>query len=148
MHIFGFNVTDQYDLNPGPCARYQSIPKMCVVLLSYSSIFQCHFISLSFLSLDGIFLYLFILLFFTRWHLGFCNEACTPPQRGFDTFFGFYQGYIDHYNHLTGMQQIHRLLMYLKSISINNFIQASMYLWLFVLCHILFINSIVYFTCV
>jgi arylsulfatase B len=37
-----------------------------------------------------------------KWHLGFCNEACTPTARGFDTFFGFYQGYIDHYNHMTG----------------------------------------------
>jgi len=37
-----------------------------------------------------------------KWHLGFCNEDCTPNARGFDSFFGFYQGYIDHYNHLTG----------------------------------------------
>jgi arylsulfatase B len=37
-----------------------------------------------------------------KWHLGFCKEACTPTARGFDTFFGFYQGFIDHYTHMTG----------------------------------------------
>jgi hypothetical protein len=35
-----------------------------------------------------------------RWHLGFCNVDCTPTYRGFDQFFGFYQGYIDHYSHM------------------------------------------------
>jgi len=34
-----------------------------------------------------------------KWHLGFCNEACLPTSRGFDTFYGFYNGYVDHYYH-------------------------------------------------
>ena len=38
----------------------------------------------------------------SRWHLGFCDVKCTPTYRGFDTFYGFYQGYIDHYSHMVG----------------------------------------------
>ena len=34
-----------------------------------------------------------------KWHLGFCNEACLPTSRGFDSFYGFYNGYVDHYTH-------------------------------------------------
>jgi len=35
-----------------------------------------------------------------KWHLGFCNEACLPTSRGFDSFYGFYNGYVDHYTHI------------------------------------------------
>jgi arylsulfatase B len=35
-----------------------------------------------------------------KWHLGFCDWACTPTHRGFDSLWGFYQGYIDHYTHM------------------------------------------------
>jgi len=34
-----------------------------------------------------------------KWHLGFCHEAYLPTKRGFDTFYGFYNGdefYFDH----------------------------------------------------
>jgi len=34
-----------------------------------------------------------------KWHLGFCDEACLPTSRGFDTFYGFYNAFIDHYTH-------------------------------------------------
>jgi len=34
-----------------------------------------------------------------KWHLGFCNEAYLPLNRGFDTFYGFYCGGGDHYAH-------------------------------------------------
>jgi len=34
-----------------------------------------------------------------KWHLGFHKKAYTPLQRGFDTFFGYYNGYQDYYDH-------------------------------------------------
>ncbi|OWF47903.1 arylsulfatase B-like [Mizuhopecten yessoensis] len=33
-----------------------------------------------------------------KWHLGFCKWECTPTYRGFDSFYGFYQGAEDYYN--------------------------------------------------
>ena len=42
------------------------------------------------------------LLIFHRWHLGFCKEECTPLERGFDEFYGFYQPLIDYYTHMVG----------------------------------------------
>ena len=35
----------------------------------------------------------------SRWHLGFCKDEYLPTNRGFDTFYGFYNGYIDYYDH-------------------------------------------------
>jgi len=32
-----------------------------------------------------------------KWHLGYANEQLTPMQKGFDHFFGFYQGALDYY---------------------------------------------------
>ena len=32
-----------------------------------------------------------------KWHLGFCNLACTPTHRGFDSFLGIYNGEVDYY---------------------------------------------------
>lgn len=34
-----------------------------------------------------------------KWHLGFCAWEYTPLHRGFDTFYGFYQGSEDHWTH-------------------------------------------------
>ncbi len=34
-----------------------------------------------------------------KWHLGYCNETCTPEGRGYDKFYGFYNGGLDHYSH-------------------------------------------------
>lgn len=34
-----------------------------------------------------------------KWHLGHFTSAHLPLSRGFDTFFGFYSGYIDYFNH-------------------------------------------------
>ncbi|KAI8519544.1 hypothetical protein Bbelb_028010 [Branchiostoma belcheri] len=33
------------------------------------------------------------------WHLGFCNWNYTPTYRGFDSFYGFYNGQDDYYKH-------------------------------------------------
>ncbi|XP_066984783.1 arylsulfatase B-like [Macrobrachium rosenbergii] len=34
-----------------------------------------------------------------KWHLGFCSWDYTPTKRGFDTFYGFYNGAEDYYRH-------------------------------------------------
>ncbi|ROT66186.1 hypothetical protein C7M84_015804 [Penaeus vannamei] len=34
-----------------------------------------------------------------KWHLGFCDWAYTPLERGFDTFYGYYGGSEFHFNH-------------------------------------------------
>merc|ERR1711935_1288320 len=37
-----------------------------------------------------------------KWHLGYCDEACLPKSRGFDTQYGFYGSHINHYNYIWG----------------------------------------------
>ena len=32
-----------------------------------------------------------------KWHLGHCSWDHTPVKRGFDTFYGFYNGALDYY---------------------------------------------------
>ena len=34
-----------------------------------------------------------------KWHLGYNKWAYTPTYRGFDTFYGYYNGAEDHYTH-------------------------------------------------
>ena len=34
-----------------------------------------------------------------KWHLGFFEWPYTPTYRGFDSFYGFYMGAEDHFNH-------------------------------------------------
>ena len=35
---------------------------------------------------------------FLRWHLGHCNEAYLPTERGFDTHLGYWVGLQYYYN--------------------------------------------------
>ncbi|ESO91396.1 hypothetical protein LOTGIDRAFT_182669 [Lottia gigantea] len=37
-----------------------------------------------------------------KWHLGYCNWNCTPTYKGFDTFFGYYNGAEDYFQHTMG----------------------------------------------
>lgn len=32
-----------------------------------------------------------------KWHLGFCKWQCTPTERGFDSFYGYYTSHEDYY---------------------------------------------------
>lgn len=34
-----------------------------------------------------------------KWHLGFCNQNFTPAHRGFDSFYGFFNGQERYYSH-------------------------------------------------
>ena len=34
-----------------------------------------------------------------KWHLGYNKWTYTPTYRGFDTFYGYYNGAEDHYTH-------------------------------------------------
>lgn len=41
-------------------------------------------------------------------HLGFYNWASTPTFRGFDSFYGFYEGSEDYFKHTTSHFDLHR----------------------------------------
>lgn len=43
-----------------------------------------------------------------RRHLGFYNWASTPTFRGFDSFYGFYEGSEDYFKHTTSAWDLHR----------------------------------------
>lgn len=35
-----------------------------------------------------------------KWHLGFYKKELTPLQRGFDSHFGYWTGFISYYDHI------------------------------------------------
>lgn len=35
-----------------------------------------------------------------KWHLGYYTEKHTPTRRGFDSFSGYYGGYIKYFDHV------------------------------------------------
>ncbi len=37
-----------------------------------------------------------------RWHLGFCKEEYTPPNRGFDSYYGYWNGAEDYFSKVAG----------------------------------------------
>ena len=34
-----------------------------------------------------------------KWHTGYMSKEYTPSNRGFDSFFGYYNGMIQYFNH-------------------------------------------------
>ena len=41
-----------------------------------------------------------------KWHLGNCDTAYLPHNRGFDSFYGCFGGAIDYYNHTKKLKKI------------------------------------------
>ena len=42
-----------------------------------------------------------------KWHLGYCNKAYLPTNRGFDSFFGQYNHVTDYYTRYSTMPGDH-----------------------------------------
>ena len=43
-----------------------------------------------------------------KWHLGMCKWEYTPTYRGFDSFYGYYNGMQDYFNHNYTVEKIYR----------------------------------------
>lgn len=41
-----------------------------------------------------------------KWHLGFFRTGYTPLKRGFDSFYGYYTGLTDYYDHTSGFDHV------------------------------------------
>jgi len=41
-----------------------------------------------------------------KWHLGFFKDAYTPTKRGFDSYFGYYTGKQDYYDHTSDIGKV------------------------------------------
>ena len=38
-----------------------------------------------------------------KWHLGYFNNESCPTSRGFDSFYGYWEGVSDYYTHSVGV---------------------------------------------
>lgn len=66
-----------------------SLPAKALYVKAYSDLF-CKRICYRFIVL---------LRFFFQWHLGFFEKEYTPPYRGFETYYGFWNGKEDYWDH-------------------------------------------------
>ena len=49
-----------------------------------------------------------------KWHLGYYKPEVTPTRRGFDTFYGYYNGLITYFNYtLTNNNQLDPVSTYI-----------------------------------
>lgn len=47
-----------------------------------------------------------------KWHLGYHKWKYTPTRRGFDTHFGYFNGFIGYFNHEMADFRVKILLLY------------------------------------
>lgn len=65
-----------------------------------------------------------------KWHQGYYTEDITPTRRGFDSFYGFYNGKQDHYTHNLTVEDHNGLDFWLNTRplwSVNGFYSTHLY---------------------
>lgn len=51
-----------------------------------------------------------------KWHVGYYTKDHTPTRRGFDTFYGYYMGFISYFGHWYGQEVNENTSVILNSI--------------------------------